>query len=291
MKRVLITGANSYIGTSFEKYIKTNCPDEYEVCTVDMVDGTWRETDFLGYDCVFHVAGIAHQKETKENAALYYKINRDLAIETAKKAKKEGVRQFVFLSSMSVYGMDTGIITKSTLPNPKSHYGKSKFQAEKAILELADETFVVTILRPPMVYGAGCKGNFNSVERLALKLPVFPNTKNQRSMIYIDNLTAFLKMSVDDELDGIYMPQNKEYMNTCDMAKWVAEIHNKKLHVSTVMGLLVKILIPFADIAKKGFGSLIYHADLEDFNFSYCAVDLKTSVKYSVIIGEKSCEK
>ena len=129
MKKILITGANSYIGMSFENYIKKNYPDDYEVDTVDMIDGTWRDKDFSGYDAVFHVAGIAHQKETKENAPIYYKVNRDLAIETAQKAKNEGVSHFVFLSSMSVYGMETGIITKETVPNPKTNYGISKWQA------------------------------------------------------------------------------------------------------------------------------------------------------------------
>ena len=116
MKKILITGANSYIGVSFENYMK-QWADEYSVDTVDMIDGTWREKDFGGYDAVFQVAGIAHKKETKENFELYYKVNRDLAIETAKKAKKDGVKQFIFLSSMSVYGMDTGVITNETNGN------------------------------------------------------------------------------------------------------------------------------------------------------------------------------
>ena len=128
MKKILITGANSYIGTSFEKYIKENYPNDYIVDTVDMIDDSWREKNFSGYDSVFHVAGIAHQKETKENAHLYYEVNRDLAIETAKKAKSDGAKRFIFLSSMSVYGMDTGVITRETEPNPKSNYGKSKLR-------------------------------------------------------------------------------------------------------------------------------------------------------------------
>ena len=121
MKKILITGAGSYIGTSFEAYLGENYPEDYTVDTVDMQDPAWREKDFSGYDTVFHVAGIAHQKETKENASVYYKVNRDLAVETAEKAKRDGVKQFVFLSSMSVYGMDTGVITEETVPNPKSN--------------------------------------------------------------------------------------------------------------------------------------------------------------------------
>ena len=158
MKKILITGANSYIGTSFESYMK-QFGDEYAVDTVDMIDGAWREKSFAEYDVVFHVAGIAHRKETKENAGLYYKVNRDLAIDVATKAKADGVKQLVFLSSMSVYGMETGVITRETSPAPKSNYGKSKLQAEEGISLLKSDSFKVAVLRPPMVYGEGCKGN------------------------------------------------------------------------------------------------------------------------------------
>lgn len=159
MKRILITGANSYIGTSFEKWL-SQWPDKYTVDTIDMIDGKWRKESFAGYDVVFHVAGIAHIRETKKNRDLYYKVNRDLAYETAKKAKAEGVNQFIFISSMSVYGVDNGVINKNTPLNPKSNYGKSKLQAEKLIKPLCDDNFKVAILRPPMVYGKGCKGNY-----------------------------------------------------------------------------------------------------------------------------------
>ena len=166
MKKILITGANSYIGTSFESFLKTNYPEAYQVDTVDMMGDGWRSLDFSSYDVVFNVAGIAHQKETKDNAHLYYDINRDLAFEIAKKAQKEGVKQIVFLSSMSVYGKDTGLITNDTKPEPKTNYGKSKLQAEELIKDLCNDSFRVCILRPPMVYGEGCKGNYNSIIKL-----------------------------------------------------------------------------------------------------------------------------
>lgn len=106
MKKILITGANSYIGMSVEKYLR-KWPDKYAVDTVDMVDGSWREKSFSNYDAVYHVAGIAHADTgnvSEERKAFYYKINTDLAIETAKKAKKDGVKQFIFMSSSIVYG-------------------------------------------------------------------------------------------------------------------------------------------------------------------------------------------
>ena len=257
MKKILITGANSYIGTSFEKYIKDNYSEDYTVDTVDMIDGSWREKSFKGYDVIFHVAGIAHQKETKGNAHLYYEINRDLAIEVAKKAKEDGIKQFIFLSSMSVYGMDTGVITKDTKPNPKTNYGKSKLQAEEQIVELRDESFKICVLRPPMVYGDGCKGNYQSIVKLVKKFPIFPRVNNKRSLVHIDNLVAFVKTAIYQELDGLYFPQDKEYVRTIDLAKLIAKQENKKIYFSFLLGLVVIVLRPFIGKLKKAFGSLI----------------------------------
>ncbi|MEE0969056.1 MAG: NAD-dependent epimerase/dehydratase family protein [Clostridia bacterium] len=292
MKRILITGANSYIGTSFKAYLSKNYPSEYTVDIIDMINETWREKNFAEYDSVFHVAGIVHQKETKENAELYYRVNRDLAIETAVKAKNDGVKHFILMSSMSVYGMNTGVINKDTIPNPRSNYGKSKLQAEEEILKLKDDNFLITIVRPPMVYGLGCRGNFNSVVKLTVKLPVFPKIKNQRSMIHIDNLSEFLRFAVDLELQGIYTPQNREYICTCDMAKWISEARGKKLYMSSILGFIIKLLIPFINIAQKGFGNLIYHRELENFDFTYCVTRSEESVKNSIIKQEENvCER
>lgn len=272
MKKILITGANSYIGMSFENYLNKNYPNDYQVDTVDMIDGTWKNKDFSEYDVVFHVAGIAHQKETKENAPLYYKVNRDLAIETAQKAKKEGVSQFVFLSSMSVYGMETGIITKETIPSPKSNYGKSKFQAEEKLAELRDNKFKVAIIRPPMVYGEGCKGNYQFLTKVVKKSPVFPKVNNQRSMIHIDNLVEFVRIAIDEQLSGVYCPQNQEYVNTKEMAAYIAKKLGKKIYFSYLGGLAVIIFRPFMGVLKKAFGTLIYK-ETEELNFKYCIRD------------------
>ena len=106
MKKILITGANSYIGVSFEKYME-KFGDEYSVDTADMIGDEWKNKDFSTYSVVFHVAGIAHSdngKLTAEKEALYKNVNFTLAVETAKKAKADGVKQFVFMSSAIVYG-------------------------------------------------------------------------------------------------------------------------------------------------------------------------------------------
>lgn len=280
MKRILITGANSYIGTSFENYLK-QWPEQYQVDTVDMVDGSWCEKDFTGYDSIFHVAGIAHIKESRANRELYYQINRDLVLETAQKAKSEGVKQFVFLSSMSVYGMDTGMITENTIPHPQSHYGSSKLQAEKGLKEIEDTDLSVAILRPPMVYGKGCKGNFQLLLKIAKNSPLFPLYENIRSMIYIDNLSSFTKMVIDSAMDGVFFPQNQEYMRTDAMVQALAEYMGKKVSLSKILTPCVDVAVRHIDTARKAFGSLIY-IDVPHYNYQYIICNALESLKRSV---------
>lgn len=280
MKRILITGANSYIGTSFESYIK-QWPEDYQVDTIDMIDGSWREKSFAGYDAVFHVAGIAHMKETRKNAPLYYSVNRDLAVETARKSKADGVKQFVFLSSMSVYGMETGVITKETQPAPKTHYGKSKLEAEKGMSALVDENYSVAILRPPMVYGKGCKGNFQLLLRIAEKAPIFPCYANQRSMIYIDNLSSFVKMTIDNVMSDMLYPQNREYVRTDYMLKLIAERMERNVSRSKLLTPAVAVAKKFIAQPRKAFGSLIYR-DVPTFDFCYIVCEFPDSIARSI---------
>lgn len=257
MKKILITGANSYIGTSFEKYM-SQWPDEYQVDTVDMIDGTWRQKDFSGYDCVYHVAGIAHIKETADNAHLYYEVNRDLAVETAQKAKSDGVGQFVFLSTMAVYGIEEGAITQNTEPAPKSHYGKAKYEAELKLNALMDDSFSVAIMRPPMVYGDGCKGNYQSLVKFAKQMPFFPDYKNKRSMIHVDRLAWFVKQLVDSNGKGLILPQDEQYVCTCHMVKEIADSMGKKLVLLKILNPAVSIVKRFTTAGKKAFGDLYY---------------------------------
>ena len=279
MKKVLITGANSYIGTSVDRYISEHYPDECAFETVDMLDENWREKSFADYDVVFHVAGIVHQKETKENAESYYKINRDLAFEVAKKAKDEGARQFILLSSMSVYGLKTGKITADTQPKPNTNYGKSKLEAEERIGELEGDGFKVCVLRPPMLYGKGCKGNYQSLRKLALKLKLFPYVKNERSMLFIDNLSEFVRLMILNEESGTFFPQNSEYTNTSEMVKMIAASHGKKLCIVKGFGWAVRLMGLFTGLVKKAFGSLTYAKDMSEYKTDYVAADLSESVR------------
>ena len=280
MKKILIAGANSYIGVSLEHYLNahTGC---YQVDTLDVIGDGWKSRDLSGYDAMVCVAGIAHRKETAENAALYFQVNRDLAVELAARAKAAGIGQFVFMSSMSVYGMDRGVITPETQPRPTSNYGKSKLEAEQAMAELADSRFRIAVLRPPMVYGKNCRGNFQTMRTLVEKSPVFPRVSNERSMISVTNLCAFIRMAIDRELSGLYWPQNREYANTSDMARIMADAMGRKLWFSRLAGWAVLLMMPFAGIARKAFGSLSYH-DCEQFDYCYCEETLAESVRGSV---------
>lgn len=257
MKKILITGAGSYIGTSFARYL-AQWPENYRVDTLDMQQENWKEQDFSGYDAVFHVAGIAHIRETEENARLYYTVNRDLAVETARKAKAAGVGQFIFLSSMSVYGIDQGPVAPETLPAPKSNYGKSKLQAEEGIVPLRDESFAVAVLRPPMVYGEGCKGNYRSLEKIAGIVPFFPDYPNVRSMISIENLTEFVRDCVDRRSDGLFCPQDPEYVCTCRMIRDIARKNGRNLPLLKVLNPAVSLAKYCTALGRKAFSDLYY---------------------------------
>lgn len=290
MKRVLITGANSYIGTSFEKYIKENFPNDYQIDTIDMIDGSWREKSFVGYDVVYHVAGIAHSdngKISKEKEKLYRSVNTDLTIETAKKAKADGVKQFIFMSSAIVYG-DSGrigkkkVITKDTPVSPANCYGDSKVQAELGILPLQDVHFKVCVLRPPMIYGKGSKGNFPQLEKFAKKMKFFPYVKNERSMLYIGNLVEFVRLMIENEEQGIFWPQNDEYSNTSELVKMIGAVNGKKTHLVKGFGWLLKLMSVFTSLVNKAFGNLSYDQSMSEYKTEYRQYSLDASIKETV---------
>jgi len=286
MKKILITGANSYIGTSFENYIKENFSNEYQVDTVDMIDGSWREKDFSQYDSIFHVAGIAHsdsRKISKEKEKLYYLVNTDLTIETAKKAKKEGVKQFIFMSSAIVYGNSGKIgkkkvITKETPLSPANCYGDSKVQAEKGILPLNDNNYKVVILRPPMIYGKGSKGNYPTLRKFAKKLKFFPYVRNERSMLYIGNLVEFVRLMIQNNESGIFWPQNAEYSNTSEMVKLIGKTHGKKIYLVKGFAWVLKIMSLFTGLINKAFGNLSYDLNLSYYKENYQVINFEDSI-------------
>lgn len=278
MKKILSTGANSYIGTSFEKYMKEF--DGYEIDTVDMIDGSWREKDFSKYDVVFHVAGIAHSdtKKTSEDIKKkYYAVNTDLTVDTAKKTKASGVGQFIFMSSMIVFGTKQGCITKDTIPQPDNFYGDSKLQADIGIHKLECDSFKVVSIRPPMIYGKDSKGNYPLLAKFAKFTPIFPEIDNKRSMLYIENLCEFVKLIIDNNENGYFYPQNSEYVKTSDMVAQIAKVCGRKV-------IFTKLFNPFIQafknhpIIKKIFGNMYYEKIMSEYKEEYSVVNFKESI-------------
>lgn len=281
MKKVLITGKNSYIGTSFKNWLMKE-PDKYIVDVIDLKNDAWKDKSFSGYEVLFHVAGIAHVSSNPKLEELYYKVNRDLTIDTAEKAKADGIKQFIFMSSIIVYGDSYNvrkIIDKNTIPSPSNFYGYSKLQAEEGIKYLESENFKIVILRPPMIYGKGSKGNYMRLSALAKKTPIFPDIDNERSMLHIDNLCEFIKLIIENEESGLFFPQNKEYVKTSELVKTIAEVNGNKILMIKLLNPLIKLMYGI-DVVNKMFGNLIYEKSMSCYNnMNYQIKGFKESIK------------
>ncbi len=244
MKKVLVIGAHSYIGQKFKEYVSANDVKDLSVDMVSASDGAWRKVEFTGYDSVLHLSGIVHRKEKKNMEALYYEVNHKLAVEIAKKAKENNVKQFIFMSTAAVYGSYTGCITKDISPSPTTFYGKSKLAAEQDIIKLQDDDFKVVIVRPPMVYGEGCKGNYSRLVKLAKYTPIFPEFHNKRSVLNISVLSEYLVNIIKSNREGYYYPQDETYLDTCQLFVTIRKEMGKKT-------LLIRIFNPFLRILRK----------------------------------------
>lgn len=281
MKRVLITGKGSFVGTNVEKWLLKD--GDFEVDTVDTMNGVWKKVDFTKYDTVFHVAGIAHVDPKPKMAPLYYKVNRDLAIEVAKWAKEHGVKQFIYMSSKIVYNVSKSlrgdVVTPETEPHPNDFYGDSKLQAEHGLHELENETFKIAILRPPMIYGPAGKGNFQRLAWLAANVRVFPAWHNKRSMLYIDNLAQFVKQLIAREMAGTFYPQNAEFVDSVETVRLFAKKYGKKIWITPILNPIVRLGAIFLKPICKIFSDSYYVQEMSQYDFDYRVVGFEESLE------------
>lgn len=280
MKKILITGAGSYVGESVKKYMLAH--GDYQIDAVDTMGDNWKKADYSQYDVVYHVAGIAHVNADPKMEALYYKVNRDLTIEVARHAKAAGVKQFLFMSSQIVFhesqSLKTEVLTSETKENPNGFYGDSKLQAENGIKPLADEDFKVCILRPCMIYGSNAKGNFPRLAKLGSKVPVFPAWHNKRSMLYIDNLAEFVKQCVDRELEGTFYPQNREQADTVEIIRFFAKAAGHKVWITKLLNPFVWLGSFILQPINKMFATYYYDPSMSKYDFEYQLVSFEESL-------------
>lgn len=270
--RILITGAESYVGSAVEAWLRS-MPERYTVTVSDVTEDAWKNIDFSCYDVVYHVAGLVHRsigRGTEAEYALYDKVNRKLTEDIAHKAKEGGVQQFIFMSSMSVYsGCKETCITTTTVPVAKEPYGYSKLRAEEALRHMETEAFRVVILRPPMIYGDGCKGNYPRLKRLAGRLPVFPKVRNERSMLADATLCRFVQLMIDNRESGVFFPQDKEYICTSELVERLAQEQNHRIFLVPGFGWLIRLCMHLPGktgaVLRKLFGNLTYAQEMSSY--------------------------
>lgn len=289
MKKVLITGLHSYIGNSFAEWVSEK--EDFEVTKCSLREKDWQKHDWRGYDIVLHVAGLAHVDTRRADEATrqkYYAVNRDLTIAAASKAKREGIKQFIYMSSIIVYGNSARIgqekiITAETDLNPANFYGDSKMQAEEGILPLGNDEFHIAIVRTPMVYGPHSKGNFPRLVKLADKTIFFPMIQNKRSMIYSKHLCEFLRLVMSQEKEGIFWPQNQEQISTSRFLYLIGKSKNK--HIILVPGFtpILKWMGYMTGYVDKIFGNLTYEESLSGNRAEYCIYSLEETISQSIV--------
>lgn len=284
MIRILITGSGSYVGEGVRKYIlATSKPGEFQIDSVNTIGDCWKSADYSQYDVVYHVAGIAHVNAASNMKPLYYKVNRDLAIEVAKYAKEAGVKQFIFMSSQIVYhesqSLGTEVLTSETKENPNGFYGDSKLQAEIGLHKLESDDFKVCILRPCMIYGPNSKGNFPRLVRLARMTPVFPCWHNQRSMLFIDNLAEFVKQVILRQMSGTFYPQNRELADTVEIIRYFAKYFGHRVWITKLLNPCVWLASFVLQPINKMFASYYYSPEMSMYDFDYQLVSFEDSLR------------
>jgi UDP-glucose 4-epimerase len=253
--RILLTGKNSYIGNSFKNFLLDK-PD-YKVDEISVRNRDWKTLSFKYYDVIIHLAALVHKNEKRFSLKQYAEVNVDLTLDIAKKAIEEGVSHFIFFSTMAVFGKEKAI-NKDTPLKPISKYGITKLKAENLLnLLTKDSKMILTIIRPPMIYGVGAKGNPSYIEKLSSFTCIFPLTYNRRSFLSIDNLNTLMFEHIKNKQNTLIHPQDANYMTTFDLFKYYRSKNNKLSHPIKTIGKLLKKFL-FIDFINKLFGDLFY---------------------------------
>ena len=253
MNKILLTGSTGYLGSSFLKQYK----NKYSFEKFSLLNQKLKDINFDSIDIILHCAALVHQK-VEHSYEKYHEINVDYPIKLAKLAKQNGVKQFIFISTIAVYGEDIQKLDENTTSNPITPYGKSKLEAENQLLELNDDNFVVSIIRPPMIYGKKAPGNIDSLVKLVKKLPVIPLGKidNKRSFISIQNLCYIIDEIITQKQNGIFLASDDEPLSTSKLIELISKNLDKKIYLIKIpfFESLLKLVKP--SFHKRLYGSL-----------------------------------
>ncbi len=253
MFKILVTGSNGYVGNSFINQYK----NKYSFEKFSLLNQKLENISLNDIDVVLHCAALVHQKNEYAYDK-YYEVNVEYPLKLAKLAKENGVKQFIFISTIAVYGEDLEKLNENTNCNPITPYGKSKLEAEKQLLELNNEDFVVSIIRPPMVYGKNAPGNIDSLIKLVKKLPIIPLGKieNKRSFISIQNLCHIIDEIISKQKSGVFLTSDDEPISTTKLCELISKNLDKKIYLVKIpfFESLLKTLKP--SFHKRLYGSL-----------------------------------
>lgn len=264
--KLLIVGKTSYIGCHIGAYVLEQEP-EAQVDYISVRDDGWKSMDLSGYDAVVFAAAIVHRKDITDYE-LYYAVNALLPFHFAQKAKSEGVKRFVFLSSAAVYGAEkalpkTNIITADTRLEPVLPYDRSKLEGERLLQTLEGEDFLLTILRTINVYGKDCPGNYISrFMKIARRLPVHPRayTDVKQGFVHVRSLSRLCYLALKADQGGIYHAQDPQTVSGYEILQALAKaqgIKRKGLPCHTLVRLLPKV-----SVVMKFFGGVAYDESL-----------------------------
>jgi UDP-glucose 4-epimerase len=252
--KLLITGSNGFIGS----YFITKYRDKYKIKTFSFLNDDIGSLECFGVDAVIHLSALVHQMGGA-SASEYERVNVTQTLQLAKEAKEKGVRQFVFMSTVKVYGEEADIIySENTICKPEDGYGKSKLKAERELLKLEDENFKVSLIRTPIVYGYGVKANIKSLVNLVNKIPLLPfgSIKNKRSMVYVGNLCHLVDEVIKQNKSGIFLASDNESLSTTRLIELIAQGLGKKVYLVRVpfFETILKLFKP--SFHKRLYGSL-----------------------------------
>lgn len=282
--KIIITGVHGYISNSIRKHFIETHKFNGGVQLLDLRNDNWLEEDFSQVDTIIHCAALVHKDPNRYSLDDYIEVNTNFTQKIAKKAKREGVKYFIFFSTEGVYGTSGSlfndvILDKNTELNPIEKYEISKKMAEDRLMELEDDHFRIAIIRPPFVYGKDCPGNYNRLRKAVLTFRFIPLIQNRKSMIYIENLCEFIYQLWVRKLDGIFLPQDLPYRCTSDMCKRIAKYHNLATFNTVIFNPIIKLASLGIRAIRVSFGSEYYSEVSSELGFKYDLIDFDESIK------------